>query len=145
MVRDELSRAVPAPPDTAGVQLDQPFDRAALVALRSAVAAHGGNLGLSGERLDLLVVVAHELASNAVRHGGGQGRLRLWRADGSVYCQVSDDGPGMPDPEPDGWGRPPPVSVEGGRGLYFVHTLADGVTVHNGDTGAVVTARFRVG
>jgi anti-sigma regulatory factor (Ser/Thr protein kinase) len=124
--------------------LDQGFDRDALVALRSAVAAHGGVLGLAGERLDLLVVVAHELASNAVRHGGGRGRLRLWREGDVVCCEVSDGGPGIADPDPGGWRHPPPTYAEGGRGLYFVQTLADVVTVSSDGTGTVVTAAFAV-
>ena len=44
-------------------------------------------------RVYAVVVAAHELAANAVRHGAGRGRLRL-RADGAfLYCQASDDGP----------------------------------------------------
>lgn len=144
-------RAVPVDPPTGGpaagdgsAGLDQTFDRDALVALRSAVAAHGGTLGLSADRLELLVVVAHELASNAVRHGGGRGRLRLWRDGDTVCCRVSDDGPGMVDQDLQEWRRPPSVQAEGGRGLYFVQALADAVTVHSSATGTAVTATFSV-
>jgi anti-sigma regulatory factor (Ser/Thr protein kinase) len=146
-------RAVPADPPLGGsaaddggrrISLDQTFDRDALVALRSAVAAHGGSLGLTGERLELLVVVAHELASNAVRHGGGRGRLRLWRDGDMVCCRVSDDGPGLLDVDLHEPPCPPPVHAEGGRGLYFVRALADTVTVASAVTGTEVTASFQV-
>ena len=74
--------------------LEQAFDSGSLYALRAAVAAHAAAAGLSRCRVYDVVVAAHELAANAVRHGAGHGRLRL-RADGAfLYCQVSDDGPG---------------------------------------------------
>src|SRR5262245_66661497 len=103
--------------DGRAARLDQSFDREALVALRSAVAAYGGSLGLRGERLEMLIVVAHELATNAVRHGGGRGRLLLWRDGDRVCCRVTDDGPGLDRPDVASWSSPPPVQVEGGRGL----------------------------
>ena|SRR2546430_11487384 len=126
------------------VSLDQSFDSDTLVSLRSAVAAHGNALGLAGERLELLIVVAHELASNAVRHGGGWGRLLLWRDGNEVCCRVIDDGPGLSQTDPNSWRVPPPVRAEGGRGLYFVQALADAVTVRADRTGTTVTVRFLV-
>ena len=115
--------------------LDQPFDEDGLFALRSAVAAHAADLG-AGAILDDAVLVAHELSSNAVRHGGGTGRLRLWRTAASLVVQVSDTGPGLPDPAQAGLKRPSP-SVPGGRGLWIVRHLgelhvdqtADGTTI----------------
>src|SRR5947208_3521014 len=81
--------------------LDQLFDVESLYALRSAVAAHGADLGLTEQTLSDLVLIAHELATNAIRHGGvtaaSPGRLRLWATDGAVVCQVHDVGPGLAD------------------------------------------------
>lgn len=45
---------------------------------RSAVSAHATHAGLAEGRVYDLVAAAHELAANAVQHGGGAGRLRLW-------------------------------------------------------------------
>lgn len=119
--------------------LDVPFvGSASLAGMRSAVAAHGAGLGLSGERLDAMVVIVHELAANAVVHGGGGGRLRLWSGDRAVYCQVSDTGPGMTLTD-----RPravPPAAMEHGRGMFFVRQLADGVHIQSNPGGTVVTA-----
>jgi Histidine kinase-like ATPase domain len=56
--------------------LDQGFDNDSLYALREAVAAHAMQAGLAEGRVGDLVLAVHELASNAIRHGGGRGRLR---------------------------------------------------------------------
>ncbi len=120
--------------------LDQTFDEQALFALRSAVAAHAAELGASRSLADT-ILVAHELCSNAVRHGGGSGRLRLWRAGEFLYCQVCDSGPGLADPERAGTVRPPP-SVPGGRGLWIARQLAD-LHIASGPDGTRITAAIR--
>jgi hypothetical protein len=74
------------------VLLEQDFDFGSLYSLRAAVAAHAAAAGLSGNRLYDVVMTAHELAANAVRHGAGHGRLRLRVHGGLLYCEVSDDG-----------------------------------------------------
>lgn len=117
--------------------LDQPFDADALFSLRSAVAAHASDLG-AGDAVNDTVLVAHELSSNAVRHGGGSGRLRLWRVDDRLYCEVSDSGKGMTDPSHIGTSRPSP-SVPGGRGLWIARQLAE-IHIDTRPDGTTVTA-----
>lgn len=117
--------------------LDLGFDADALFTLRSAVAAHASELG-AGHAVDDAILVAHELSSNAVRHGGGGGRLRLWRAGDLLYCQVSDSGQGMADPEHTGKSCPPP-SVPGGRGIWIVRQLS-GLDIDTGPKGTTITA-----
>jgi anti-sigma regulatory factor (Ser/Thr protein kinase) len=121
--------------------LEQRFDSTNLVSLRSAVAAHGSALGLSPSRVDDLVLVAHELASNAVRHGGGSGRLRVWRVDGSVFCEVTDTGDGFLFRRPE---RRPDLSATGGRGLWIIIRLVDDVQVESGDTGTTTRVEIRL-
>ena len=82
------------------VALDTPFDRDGLYAMRAAVGAHATHLGATPGQVDALLIVCSELASNAVRHGGGSGRLRLWREGALIHCQVSDHGSGIADPMP---------------------------------------------
>src|SRR5271170_5945505 len=84
--------ARPAPGDPGPQILDQAFDAGSLYALRAAVAAHATQAGLPPGRADDLVIAVHELASNAVRHGAGHGRLRIWRSDQALHCEISDDG-----------------------------------------------------
>jgi anti-sigma regulatory factor (Ser/Thr protein kinase) len=117
--------------------LDQTFDAGNLLPLRSAVAAYACELGV-GARVDDLVLVAHELASNAVRHGGGSGRLRLWRDDYRVICRVSDWGRGIADAAGAGVELPSPRTA-GGRGLWIARRLS-AVRIDTGPKGTTITA-----
>ena len=150
MTSDQPATAVPADPSGNGsgpvsVSLDQTFCADNLFALRNAVAAHSASLGLSATRVADLVLLAHELASNAVRHGGATaavpGRLRLWASADppAVVCEVTDVGPGLTDP--DRAGRDPVAATAGdGRGLWIVRQIADLVEIVARPSGTRITA-----
>src|SRR5438309_3226112 len=72
--------------------LDQLFDGDSLYLVRAAVAAHASEAGLPGGRVRDVVLAVHELAANAVRHGAGQGRVRLWVTGDGIRCEVTDAG-----------------------------------------------------
>jgi anti-sigma regulatory factor (Ser/Thr protein kinase) len=124
------------------VALDQPFDADGLFSLRAAVAAHATALGAGEELVEELVLVANELASNAIRHGGGTGRLRLWRAGELIHCEVSDGGPGLADA--DAGRERVPMTAYGGRGLWVVRQMSHEVDVRTSDDGATITAALLV-
>jgi anti-sigma regulatory factor (Ser/Thr protein kinase) len=134
----------PAGPSPLGsAPLDQAFDRDSLYALRSAVAAHAAAAGMGRHQVYDVTAVAHELAANAVLHGAGNGRLRLWADDKFLYCQVSDDGPGAPAGgavEPDGAAALWPA--EHGHGLWLAGQIADHVSIGHGPRGTTATVRF---
>jgi serine/threonine-protein kinase RsbW len=67
------------------------------------------------------VVAVSEIVTNAIEHGGGRGRVRLWAADGEVICEVADEGDGVDDLQ--AGSRPPAVSAEGGYGLWMARSL----------------------
>jgi anti-sigma regulatory factor (Ser/Thr protein kinase) len=67
-----------AEPSAGTTVLEQAFDGDSLYALRSAVATHAAEAGVPRQRVYDVVTAVHELAANAVRHGAGRGRLRLW-------------------------------------------------------------------
>jgi anti-sigma regulatory factor (Ser/Thr protein kinase) len=130
----------PAP--STAVVLDQYFHADNLFALRSAVGAHASALGLTDPRVADLVLVAHELAANAVRHGGANqevpGRLRLWRDGHEVVCQVHDNGPGFGDA--DNAGRQAvPISANNGRGLWIIRQVVRQLTIATGPGGTTIT------
>jgi anti-sigma regulatory factor (Ser/Thr protein kinase) len=122
--------------------LDQPFDGSSLYALRSAVTAHAAAVGMGRHQVYDVTAVAHELAANAVLHGAGHGRLRLWADDKYLYCQVSDDGRGG---TADGKGEPDglaPWPAEHGHGLWLAHQIADHLGIDHGPGGTTATVRF---
>lgn len=66
---------------------------------------------------DILLVVS-ELVTNACLHGGGPDELRLHRAPKLLRVEVTDGGPGEPEPRtPHRAGRP------GGHGMFIVQRL----------------------
>ncbi|WP_329493880.1 anti-sigma factor antagonist [Kitasatospora herbaricolor] len=79
-----------------------------------------------------VITAVLEAVSNAVRHGrrsGGLGSVLLEAgvADGHVVVTVTDDGPGFdpgacPDPR-----APERLLLPGGRGVFLMHHLMDGV------------------
>jgi anti-anti-sigma factor len=158
---------LPAPdrgarPDRRGAPiLDQAFDEGSLYALRAAVAAHATQAGLAHGRAEDLVIAVHELAANAVRHGAGHGRLRIWRSDQALLCEVSDDGvpppagdEGVTQPAGDD-GVPPPAGSHGdpaaqwrtepGHGLSLVRQVADRASLTSGPDGTLATISFALG
>jgi anti-sigma regulatory factor (Ser/Thr protein kinase) len=124
--------------------LDQGFDRDSLVSLRSAVAAHGDRLGVNGDRLSDLLLIAHELASNAIIHGGGRGRLRLWGGDGRVHCRVEDRGGGFAASAAEAGRQTPAIGAANGRGLWLVRQLADHVEIDTDARGTSITAVLEI-
>ncbi len=127
--------------NTEKILLDQPFEERDLHSLRHAVAAHVDDTALPHDRANDLVLIVSELASNAIRHGGGRGHLRLWATDDAVYCRISDDGPGLPERPPAD--RPAPTA-SGGRGFWLVRTYADELTIDSdAENGTTVTITIR--
>src|SRR6266702_7532653 len=122
--------------------LDQAFDGDSLFALRATVAAHGSRAGLSEGRTRDLVLAVHELAANAVRHGAGQGRLRMWATAEGVRCEVTDEGADGTGEEP---AEAPAWHVEPGHGLWLIRRIADGASVRSDPSGTVAAVNFRLG
>jgi anti-anti-sigma factor len=124
--------------------LDQAFDADSLYALRAAVAAHTAQAGLPSGRADDLVIAVHELAANAVRHGAGHGRLRVWKADQALLCEISDDG--VPQAAGnDGAQDTAQWRTEPGHGLSLVRQVADRTSLRSGPSGTLATVSFALG
>lgn len=113
------------------------FDRGQITALRRAVGRCAAAHGLTGSRLDGFVLAVSEIVTNAVAHGGGRGRLRLWQVDAALTCEVVDGGPGLPEEYVRGSRRPPATALHG-RGLWLARQLCDLVSVAAGPHGTTV-------
>lgn len=112
-----------------------------LAALRTAVAGEAAAAGVPERRLPDVVLAVHELASNALVHGGGAPTLRTWSEDGDFVCEVADEGPGLA--EPFAGYRPPDPTRLRGRGIWAARQLCDLVQVRSGPSGTRVRARVR--
>jgi anti-sigma regulatory factor (Ser/Thr protein kinase) len=124
---------------TGGAPLRMRFTGGDLPRLRLRVGTAAAAAGLDENRCEELVLAVYELACNAILHGGGRGSLLLSRVEGSVRCQVSDDGPGFVDAEPPGGIDTAPP----GGGLWLARQLTDGIEIAGGAGGAVVTLMVR--
>jgi serine/threonine-protein kinase RsbW len=119
------------------VLLNRHFDRDAVTETRHGVAACAAGAGLAGPRLEAFVLAVNEIMTNAVRHGGGYGRIRLWGMAAGLVCEISDAGPGAP-PERFNGHRLPPTTATGGRGLWLARHLCDTFDADSGGTGTTV-------
>jgi anti-sigma regulatory factor (Ser/Thr protein kinase) len=136
-----VTTSAPAPDPVPVV--DQAFDIGSLYTLREAVAAHAAAAGLSEGRVTDAVLAVHELAANAIRHGAGHGRLRVWKTGNALHCEVTDDGAGARgDSEPP---APPGWPVEHGHGLWLIRQVADQASLDLGPLGTVATVSFALG
>ncbi|MBU2670851.1 ATP-binding protein [Actinoplanes bogorensis] len=124
------------------VLLSQTFDRDAITTLRHSVTSCAGAAGLSGDRLADFVVAVNELLTNAVRHGGGLGRVVMWAAEGAVVCEVSDSGAGLTATRPEPATRPA-ADQPGGWGLWLAEELTDTFELITGDAGTTVRVSSR--
>jgi anti-sigma regulatory factor (Ser/Thr protein kinase) len=132
------------PPDLGPPLYSASFGMDGLPALRHAIRARAGLLGLHGPDVVAdFVLVADELACNSVLHGGGRGRLALWAYDGHAVCEVRDEGL-ISDPLV-GRRRPDLSSGIGGAGLWAANQLCDLLLIHSTpDSGTAVRAYLPV-
>ncbi|HEX4818273.1 MAG TPA: sensor histidine kinase [Nonomuraea sp.] len=121
---------LPLPPPPEGAA-DIPFD-GDLPGMRRRVTAAAGRLGLPEVRIDHLLLAVNELASNALEHGGGHGRIRLWAEGAFVVCDVSD--PGRMDARLPGY-VPPELAAPRGHGLWVVRQLCELLEIRTGEYG----------
>ncbi|HEX5594652.1 MAG TPA: ATP-binding protein [Micromonosporaceae bacterium] len=131
-------------PGDASPLLCEAFELGRVTQLRHVVAAAAAGVGLEGQRLDDFVLAVNELITNAVRHGGGRGRLRLWCRGRTVLCEVSDHGRGMDTGQLGDRECPAPESV-GGRGLWLARQLSDNLLVSTGAAGTTVRISTTIG
>jgi serine/threonine-protein kinase RsbW len=118
-----------------GILLSEAFRGGQIMLLRRAVAQAAEAAGLDESRRQDVVLAVDEIITNAVRHGGGSGRLDVWIAGRQLWFRVSDSGPGMPTAVPPPL---PPTSALGGRGLWIARKLTDEMDIATGPTGTTV-------
>lgn len=122
-------------PEPLGAPPEFTFQAGPMGGLRRLVAGHALDAGLSSVTTSDLVLAVTEVAGNSLKHGGGEGILRIWQDPATLYCEVRDRGyirhplVGREKPAPD---------TDGGRGLWLVNQLCDLVQVRTNESGTVV-------
>ena len=94
-------------------------DVAELPTVRAQLRRHAGAAVPDPDLLDQLILALDEMASNALRHGGGEVRATVRMTDDAYLIEVSDQAATAP-PTP-AVGRDP---SEGGLGLYLIAEMA---------------------
>ncbi|MFI6830394.1 anti-sigma factor RsbA family regulatory protein [Kribbella sp. NPDC050241] len=106
------------------------FGRGELAQIRQWVTARALSHGVSRDRTDDLELALHEICTNSILFGGGSGTLSVWIEDGSLVCDVADQGR-IDDLLV---GRVlPPLDELGGRGVWLANQLCDLVQLRSGD------------
>jgi anti-sigma regulatory factor (Ser/Thr protein kinase) len=118
--------------------LDLAFDSRMLPMLRARMHVHARRAGMPGDQAADVILAIHELAANAITHGGETGRLRIWDLAGALRCQVDDGDPPAPgDPARASW-----LPDRAGHGLWVVRHIADQMQIASGPRGTRVTVTF---
>jgi anti-sigma regulatory factor (Ser/Thr protein kinase) len=119
------------PPQTRGLV----FTWGTLGALRAMTSAHAARSGMLSRRIADLTLAVNEVATNSLSHGGGAGRLRVWRSARSVVCEVSDTGR-LDRPLVDR--SRPGTDPQDGRGLWLANQLCDLVQLRSSAAGTTI-------
>lgn len=113
------------------------FDQAQVTEIRHSVTSCAHACGLDGQRLDDFVLAVNELITNAVRHGGGRGWLRLWQEPDELLCEVADHGHGIAAQRLGDRSRPA-ADTAGGWGLWLARELTDTMEIATSSAGTTV-------
>jgi anti-sigma regulatory factor (Ser/Thr protein kinase) len=129
---------LPEPGPDVGLR-EYPFELDTLGIVRRVVALEASEAGIGPARTEDFLVAVHELASNSIRHGGGDGLLRVWSEPDAVVSEVRDAGR-ITDPLV---GRIAPCGERvGGWGLWLANQLCDLVQIRTGADGTTVRVRL---
>lgn len=130
--------SVPLPVPKNGVSF-VPFSGATLCALREAVAEFAARAALDrATKIDLFVAIG-EAVANAVRHGGGEGMLRIWRDREIVADVIAYEG--RFENVMHGY-FPPAQYAESGRGLWVIRQICEWVEIRPRTSGSIVRMHF---
>ncbi|MFF5207866.1 anti-sigma factor RsbA family regulatory protein [Streptosporangium sp. NPDC000396] len=133
----EYNRPLPDPPNAVTLA----FGGDQLPQVRDFAVEHASRIGLSGERLQDLRLIASELAANSLDYGGGSEVLRVWPEGDQVVMDISDAGH-ITDPL--AGRRPADPRQRGSRGLLVTNLLSDLVRVHTVEDGTTIRVYFTI-
>ncbi|MFI7602834.1 ATP-binding protein [Actinoplanes sp. NPDC049681] len=131
-------------PATGGIVpvLECMFDQHTLALVRRELGRYGRAVGLNDRLLSNLVLAVNEITTNAVRHAGGEGRLRMWQDRHTLWCVIEDRGPGISQEHLERSYRRRPGYI-GGHGLWLTRHICDEIDIRTSRyAGTRVTLRY---
>jgi anti-sigma regulatory factor (Ser/Thr protein kinase) len=141
--RGESPTAVCSPaPGAAAALLACWFDATTLPEVRGQVRDASSREGLSGVDLYQFVLAVHEAMTNVVRHGGGHGQLLLWCSAETLWCEVTDHGPGIPESSLPA--RRPGGARPDHHGLWLIRRTCTSCRVTTDGTGTRLLLGYRL-
>ncbi|MFG1605461.1 ATP-binding protein [Actinoplanes sp. NPDC049265] len=120
---------------------DQVFGPDDITVIRHGVHGRLVDAGFTGDRLQAFVLAINEIITNVVLHAGGRGRIVVSRSGQSIWCTITDSGPGIPAR----FQHPPEVPDTfdvSGRGIWLAHRLCDEVSMATGPIGTTIGLRM---
>jgi anti-sigma regulatory factor (Ser/Thr protein kinase) len=84
------------------------------------------------------ILAVGEMLTNAIRHGGGTGKLQLIHTHHHVLCVIRDEGPGMPGGAAFSHPRLVTPQAVDGRGLWLAFALCTAVKIYTSRSGTRV-------
>ncbi|GAB2588940.1 sensor histidine kinase [Streptomyces capparidis] len=136
--------AEPLPPPRGQVR-ELEFTHGDLSVVRAFVEVCARHAALDPARRQDLVFAVNEVATNALVHGGGQGRLRYWREDGAIVMETEDRGGGAAGAASPFPGQlPADPATRRGHGLWAVRQLCDLLQVRFRAGGSTVRLTYRL-
>jgi anti-sigma regulatory factor (Ser/Thr protein kinase) len=137
----EQSPPLEALPRPRGDVWETPFAGGDLFELRQLVSSWAAKEAMGEQATEELVLAVHEIATNSIRHGGGLGMLRLWRAADTLVCEIEDDGH-ITDPLR--FRRAPGNEARASRGLWIADQICDLVEICTSPRGSQVRMHKRL-
>lgn len=135
--------AVPLPPPPPGPVRELAFTHGDLSVVRAFVEVCARHAALPPARRQDLIFAVNEVATNALRHGGGAGRLRYWREDDTLILETVDQGTGGPPAPPFCSHLPADPTTRTGHGLWTVRQLCDLLELRLSPEGSTVRLTYR--
>lgn len=124
--------------------IEGPFSSADLRGIRQRLEKLAEHWHIPDTVASALELVATELMVNVVMHARGEGRMRVAKYPGWLFCQVTDFGDGVARPYTAGW-QPPSAEQPSGRGLWIARCFSERLTIDSSPLGTTVTAKLRLG